>query len=251
VRTHNIEHDYYKSLARVETNIFKKYYFLNEAAKLEAYETILQHATTVAAISKNDANYFNSKYDNAVYIPAFHSNEKVTSIAGRGQFAFYHGNLAIGENNEAAFYLVNQIFKGSHVTLIIAGSKPSVELRSIVQRRHNITLLSDLTTKQIHQLIADAHVNVLPTFQPTGIKLKLLSALFNGKFCLVNTPMVENTGLEQLCTIADTPQDMREQLNRLMKSDFTEIDLALRKEILEEEFSNSKNVEKLLNVMYG
>lgn len=250
VRTHNIEHDYYKSLARVETNIFKKYYFLNEASKLEQYESILQNASSVAAISKNDSAYFDSKFGNAVYIPAFHANEKVVSQPGRGHFAFYHGNLAIGENNEAAFYLVNDVLKSSAVTLIIAGSKPSMELRNVVQKKNNVTLLSDLTTKQIHQLIFDAHVNVLPTFQPTGIKLKLLSALYNGKFCLVNTPMVENTGLEELCIISDNPQNMREQLSNLMKNDFTELDLALRKEVLEEEFNNSKNAEKLIRVIF-
>jgi len=32
VRTHNIEHEYYNNLASVERNIFKKYYFLNEAS---------------------------------------------------------------------------------------------------------------------------------------------------------------------------------------------------------------------------
>lgn len=250
VRTHNIEHDYYKSLARVETNIFKKYYFLNEASKLEQYESILNKASAVASISRNDAAHFESKFSNAEYIPAFHSNEKVTVQPGRGQFAFYHGNLAIGENNEAAFYLVNDVFKNSSVTLIIAGSKPSVELKNIVQKKNNVTLLSDLTTKQIHQLISDAHVNVLPTFQPTGIKLKLLSALYNGKFCLVNSPMVANTGLEQLCVVSDTSQNMREQLSMLMKNNFTEIDITLRKEILEEEFSNSKNADKLIRLIF-
>lgn len=251
VRTHNIEHDYYNSLARVETNIFKKYYFLNEASKLQQYESVLTKATYIAAISPNDSSYLNSKYKKAKYIPAFHSNEKVNSTTGRGQFAFYHGNLAIGENNEAAFFLVNEVFRQLPVTLIIAGSKPAVELRNAVQRRSNITLLSDLTTKQIHQLIADAHINVLPTFQPTGIKLKLLSALYNGKFCLVNTPMVANTGLEQLCVVKDTASSLKEQCLHLMKNDFNEFDLALRKDILEENFSNTRNVEKLISLVFS
>ncbi|MFM7900589.1 MAG: glycosyltransferase family 1 protein, partial [Bacteroidota bacterium] len=31
VRTHNVESDYYRSLAKVERNVFKRYYFHNEA----------------------------------------------------------------------------------------------------------------------------------------------------------------------------------------------------------------------------
>ncbi len=50
VRTHNIEHDYYTNLAKVESNIFKRYYFYNEASKLETFESVLQKAQIIAAI---------------------------------------------------------------------------------------------------------------------------------------------------------------------------------------------------------
>ncbi len=250
VRTHNIEHEYYKNLAKVETNIFKRYYFYNEASKLELYESVLKHANVLAAISPNDTTYLENKYGNAIYLPAFHAHTKLHCKTGKGSYAFYHGNLAIGENDVAAMYLVEEVFKNSPVTLIIAGSKPSIELRNAVQRKNNITLISDLTTKQINQVIADAHINILPTFQPTGIKLKLLSALYNGRFCLVNTPMIQNTGMEQLCTVCDTPQLMRENLIRLMKIEFTPFDISIRQQVLEEKFSNKINAEKLVTLIY-
>ena len=250
VRTHNIEHEYYKNLAKAESNIFKRYYFYNESSKLEIYESILSNADVIATISPNDTQYFKSKYGNAHYIPAFHSFTKVNSRIGKGAYAFYHGNLAIGENDMAALYLVQEVFKNSPVTLLIAGSKPGVNLRDAVQRKNNITLLSDLNTKQINDLVLDAHINVLPTFQPTGIKLKLLSALFSGRFALVNTPMVQNTGLEQLCTVADTPEAMREALSAMIKQEFTQIDISLREEILMENFNNKANALKLKNLIF-
>ena len=79
-------------------------------------------------------------------------------------------------------WLVNEVFSDMTLPLIIAGHRPSEELVIAVKKRNNVTLISDPTTKQIHQFSADAHVNVLPTFQPTGIKLKLLSSLYNGGF---------------------------------------------------------------------
>jgi len=250
VRTHNIEHDYYQSLARIETNIFKRYYFYNEAGKLEQFESILSKAQIIAAISRNDDTYFRNKYEHSFYIPAFHSQDQVNIIPGKGSFAFYHGNLAIGENNEAALYLVNEVFSEIDIPLIIAGSKPSRDLRLAVVKKNNVTLLSDLGTRQIHQLIKDAQVNVLPTFQPTGIKLKLLSALYNGRHTLVNNMMVENTGLESLCTIADHPEEMREKLKQLMQKEFTPSEIQNREKILNGNFSNSVNAQKLLNLIF-
>ncbi len=251
VRTHNIEHDYYLNLAKVESNIFKRYYFYNESSKLETFESVLQNARIIAAISRNDTSYFDKKYGNAFYIPAFHSNEQVNINPGKGNFAFYHGNLAIGENNEAALYLVNEVFNNLKIPLIIAGSRPTSELRSAVARKNHITLISDLTTKQIHQLINDAHINVLPTFQPTGIKLKLLSALYNGRFAVVNPMMVENTGLEVLCEVAETAAQTREKISRLMEMDFKVSDIKTREKILNENFSNSINAQKLIDLTYS
>ncbi len=250
VRTHNIEHDYYQNLAKVEANIFKKYYFFNEANKLETFEMVLQNAQIIAAISRNDTAYLDKKYGNAFYIPAFHSNEQVHINSGRGNFTFYHGNLAIGENNEAALYLVNEVYNHMKVPLIIAGSRPTSDLRNAVAKKNHITLISDLTTKQIHQLINDAHINVLPTFQPTGIKLKLLSALYNGRFAVVNPMMVENTGLEMLCEIAATPAEMRQKITALMEVDFRASDIKTREKILYENFSNSVNAQKLIDLIY-
>jgi glycosyl transferase family 1 len=250
VRTHNIEHDYYNSLAKVENNIFKRYYFYNEATKLESYEKVLTEANFIAAISKNDTNYFQEKYGNAFYLPAFHSNDHIKIQSGKGHFAFYHGNLGIGENNEAALWLVNEVFNNLNLALIIAGHRPSEELLAAVQKRNNVTLISDPTTKQIHQFIADAHVNVLPTFQPTGIKLKLLSSLYNGRFCVVNKLMVENTGVEKLCIIADSPGEMKEELQKVFKTEFRASDIKLREKVLQENFSNKKNIELLIDRLY-
>ncbi|MFM7902696.1 MAG: glycosyltransferase family 4 protein, partial [Bacteroidota bacterium] len=212
------------------------------------FEPVLAKADAIAAISRNDTLYFDKKYKNAFYIPAFHANEKVNITPGRGKFALYHGNLAVGENNEAALFLVNKVFQQSDIPLMIAGSRPSKELQSAVAKKNHITLLSDLSTRQIHQLISDAQVNILPTFQPTGIKLKLLSALYSGRFAVVNTPMVENTGLEDLCLVEDDAEGMRELVTNLMERDFTESDIALREKTLRESFSNDINVQKLINL---
>jgi hypothetical protein len=246
VRAHNIEHEYYRSLAQVESNIFKRYYYHNEAAKLEEFEGVLRRASRVAAISRNDEAWFASRYGNAFYLPAFHAYEKVQIRPGTGDFAFYHGNLAVGENNQAALFLVNRVFRDLPYKLVVAGQKPSRELQEAVARRPNTSLVPDPGHARVLQLVSDAQVNVLPTFQPTGIKLKLLTALFNGRHCLANGLMVRNTGLESECTVADAEQDFRDRLRELFDVPFEAGRIRRREEVLLAQFSNAANAEKLL-----
>lgn len=250
VRTHNIEHDYYRNLAKVESNIFKRYYFYNEAEKLSGFESVLSRAEYVAAISINDTDYFGMKYGNAFYLPAFHSNETVACKPGSGAYAFYHGNLGIGENNEAAMFLLKRVFNDLQIKLVIAGNRPSEELKEAVSANPHASLIANPSTPQIRQLMSEAHVNVLPTFQPTGIKLKLLNALFNGRFCITNGMMVDQTGVESLCIRADQPEEIKQAILSVFDRSFTQSDMEERKQVLEEKFSNQKNIRLLTEKLF-
>ncbi len=248
VRTHNVEHEYYSNLARIEKNVFKRYYFYNEAGKLLKYESSLNKATSIAAISPSDTAHFMHLFSGVHYIPAFHQHDKVNVKGGKGDFAFYHGNLAVGENNEAALYLVEKVFKDFRYRLVIAGSKPSEELKRAVKESSNVTLEDNLSHNEIQKLISEAQCNVLPTFQATGIKLKLLSALYSGRACIVNTPMVINTGLESLCSICDSPESMKEEIAVAMERHFPMEEIKRREEVLLKDFSNTENAKKLIQL---
>lgn len=245
VRTHNVEHHYYRGLAQVERNIFKRYYFTNEAAKLERFEEILAQAAGIFAISRTDALYFTGRFPQTPVwnVPAFHLNDEVRLGPEVNDFALYHGSLDVGENNHAALKLVNEVFNDLPYTLIIAGKNPSKELRQACEGKPNIHLKSKVNTADIQDLVSRARVNVLPTWQSTGIKLKLLMALFSGRHCLVNEPMVKDTGLETLCRIENTPQSMKKALHELFVQPFTEQEFVYRKRILEQSFSNAHGVE--------
>ncbi|MBK8415721.1 MAG: hypothetical protein IPL22_15200 [Bacteroidetes bacterium] len=79
----------------------------------------------------------------------------------------------------------------------------------------------------------------------------MLSALYNGRFALVNPMMVENTGLENLCDIAETPAAMRIRTQELMELDFKTADIKTREKILHENFSNSVNAQKLIDLIFS
>jgi hypothetical protein len=73
VRTHNIEHDYYKGLIQ-NAPFFKRIYFKLEALKLKRYEVILQKATALICLQKNDLEHFKKINSNSFLLPICTSN---------------------------------------------------------------------------------------------------------------------------------------------------------------------------------
>lgn len=247
VRTHNIEHQYYYHLSSAERNPIKKLYFRIEAVKLKYYEPILKKAGAVAAISKPDWKYF-KKYGKAYHVPAFHPVSKTTATPGRGIHILYHGNLQIAENNKAVTMLITSVFSQINHQVIIAGKNPSGKLQRMVADYRNIKLIANPKDETMNRLIADSHIITLFTFQDTGIKLKLLSSLYAGKFCIVNSLMVNNTGLEDLCIVRNKAEDIIEAINRYFTTDFTTQMIEDRRKILSANFSNQQNVKTLLTL---
>jgi len=249
VRTHNVEHDYYLGLAEVEKNIPKRQYYKWEASKLAKFEQVLAKADQLLTISQNDCTYFDAKYNNAILLPAFHSSTDVTSKEGLGNFALYHGNMAVGENIEAAKFLIETVFANTNHRLVIAGSNVTNDVKQLAAKYPNIETKSNVSVDTLENLIATAHVNVLPTFQPTGIKLKLLSALFKGRFCIANTEMISNTGLEETCILANNPVEWKKELDSIFNVAFNAEEIEKRKKVLEASFSNTINAQIITNLL--
>ncbi len=250
VRMHNIEWDYYNSLGKAERNFFRKFYLYSESRKLKEFEEILTHADLILAISPSDAEYLKKKFKNVHYAPAFHPFSKVKSEPGIGKYALYHGNLSVPENNQAAFYLINKVFEDIDFPLRISGKEPLASLEKEVHKKEGrFELIPNPYDEGMTRMIREAHINVLPTFQPTGIKLKLLNALFNGRYCIVNSQMVKNTGLEPLCIVADNAEEMKKKIRELIGVEFTMEIIQERERLLSEKFSNRVNAERLAGLI--
>lgn len=98
--------------------------------------------------------------------------------------------------------------------------------------------------------VAKAQINVLPTFQGTGIKLKLLNALFAGRHCIVNPLMVKNTTLEPACCISNDATEMVKAIETYWKKPFSEQDIENRKALLENSlFNNVKNGQLIVEML--
>ncbi|GAB4298887.1 MAG: hypothetical protein Kow0068_22640 [Marinilabiliales bacterium] len=249
VRTHNIEHQYYKMLQRNDNNLFKQFYFKEESKKLENFEKQLLFADHILAISRNDYDYFNKYYGKTHYIPAFHPNEDINIIQGRGKYILYHGNLSVPENIKSVIELTDNVFSKTDKKVIIAGRNPHNSILKKIKNYNNISLISNPDDNKMNELIRHAQIIILTTNQNSGIKLKLLSSLFAGRHCIVNDTLINNTGLEHLCTIKNTYSEILEAVDNLWDKKITEVTIEERRNVLMDDFSNIKNAQKIMNII--
>jgi len=248
VRTHNIEHEYYARLSESEPDLLRKWYLRAEARKLKRYEGRLSMADHLLAISRKDAKYFNNRFGNTVFIPPFHRFEEVTAIPGSGDYILFHGNLGVPENSTMVSFLLRRVFPEIGHRVVIAGKDPPPRLIRMLEERSRTELIANPDDEQIKRMISGAQVNILITGQSSGLKLKLLHALYAGRHCLANTAMVDGTGLEELCHIADEPADLVRLTNELMGKPFTEQEVGRRRKTLED-YSNRVGAEKILRLI--
>lgn len=250
VRMHNIEHDYYYHLASAETDLFKKYYYYNEAKKLKRFERVLNRASAVIAISRKDEKYFASKYRNVSFIPAFHPHTEVKSSTGQGSYVLYHGNLSVSENKNAIKFLLDEVFDDLKVPFVVAGLNPTPALKRLTADKPYVSLVANPDDEQMFKLINEAQLHLLITFQATGLKLKLLNTLYNGRFCLVNDKMLSGSTLDELCIVANDANAMKQQIKKLFKRSFSGREIQRRKTRLVQLYHNGHNVRRLIEILF-
>jgi predicted Zn-dependent peptidase len=63
--------------------------------------------------------------------------------------------------------------------------------------------------------------------------------------------MLNGTGLDDLCIIANDPASLKNELQRLFNSVFTGEEISRREKILTELYSNTSNADKLVKLVWG
>lgn len=249
LRAHNIEHDFYKGLAQSESSIFKKRFFKKEAKKLKKYEQLLKKFDGVFSISPFEQSYFLENYGNHChYIPAFHNSDIQTKLTNADNFVLYHGNVSVSDNVKAAFFLID-VYQNTEIKLIIASSFHNKALMNEIEKHINIEFVDISESSKLNSLFEKAQVHALPTFQKTGIKLKLLNTLYQGRFIIANDQMIDDTGLESLCLKANTADEYLRVTRELFQMTFTEQERKKRLGILGE-FDPIRGAKKMVDLIF-
>jgi hypothetical protein len=248
----NIEHDYYRAIRKAERNILKKCFFYIETIRFKRYQKNVSAAQLMLAISQKDTDYLRQVFPQhqIEFIPCFHGNNLVTTLTEKADFILYHGKLSVQENEKAALYLIENIFSQLLTfRCIIAGMNPSAKLLKAASRYKNIVVEVNPPLNRMNELIHTAHINLLVTFQDTGLKLKLLNSLFTGRHVVANSMMLAGSGLDSLCHIADRPEQMIHLCSTLMSEPVTEETIETRRKLLFPQFSGSYQAKRIIDLI--
>ncbi|HEV3326633.1 MAG TPA: mannosyltransferase [Puia sp.] len=252
LRLHNVEYQYYRQLYHTEKSLWKKIYYLHESNMLRHYEQRIAHRVKILAVSDKDSEQYRTEFgaNNIETLPVFLPFDEVRTREGTGCFCLYHGNLSVPENEQAVIWLLKNVFTGLELPLIISGKNPSARLTRLITQYPLTCLIPDPSEEELQDLIAKAQVNILPSFNCTGVKLKLLNALFNGRHCLVNGGMVEGSGLESICHVADGADSMRSLVQDLYTQAMRPEEIGVRKKVLAGIYNKDDNLQQLLRSIW-
>ncbi len=243
LRILNVETIYYQYLAKNEKNILKRSHYHIESLLLKKYEKRIADKAKILALSTTDQSIYSELFEakDIIYLPPFLPNAFTSSKIGCGNYCLYQGNLAVNENEKAALWLIQEIFCNLSQPLVIAGFKPSKKLINTAKQYKHISIVESPSEINMKLLIDNAQINILPSFNKTGIKFKLINALFHGRHCLVNFAGVEGSGLNDLCTIVETPTEFQQNIKLLFTQPFTQKEMQHRSTALKILYNNEQN----------
>lgn len=253
LRLHNAEFEYYHHLAAHEKHPLKKLYFSRESRLLKQYESAIARQSAIFTVSSQDTELYKKTFGagNIKFLPVFIPYTSAMGKEGNGCFCLYHGNLSINENEEAVVWLLDEVFSKIEIPFVIAGKNPSQKLEFLAHKYQHTCLVANPGDKELHDLIAKAQINILPSFNNTGVKLKLLNALYNGRHCLVNKSGVEGSSLENICHIAEGAEGFREAITELYKTPFSAEENDLRNKVLQQVYNNERNAKTIMDHFWG
>jgi glycosyltransferase involved in cell wall biosynthesis len=248
LRLHNTEYEYYRQLFRSERSLFRKLYYWHESRMLKRYEKMISNKVLVLALAEQDVELYKSAFavKSIAFLPVFVPSGELHCRPGQGCYCLYHGNLAVAENEKAALWLIQEVFNDLNLPLVIAGRKPSPRLEKMANQSPHTCLVADPSEEEMQDIIGKAQVHVIPSFNCTGTKLKLLNALFNGRHCVADEETVMHSPLKSLCHIGVDANAFKHIITEIYERPFTTEEINCRKKVLQAEYNNEQNAKKLI-----
>lgn len=247
LRLHNVEHQYFLGIAKSESNLLLKLLYYVESWKYRKYEAILDKFDTISTLSVYETAYVSERFKKAAYVSLFHGNEKVKELSGFGDYAIYNGDLRTADNRRCVRFLIDVFKEIKDYRLVIATSERQQWVEALIKGCDNITFVKVINYEHLKELLSNAHINVMMSFQESGTKLKIINGLFNSRHCLINTNMVDDARIQELCNLAATKSDFISQIGVLRAQPFT--DYTKRKAILDEVLNDKKNALSLVEII--
>lgn len=248
LRLHNIEQNYFFGLARSEKNIFKKLLFYIEARKYINYEKIHHEFDEVFTLSKFEQDYTEKKFNKGNFIPVFHGNKSFQLLSEKGKFALYHGDLRTSDNRKVVSFLI-EVFKEIDYPFVIASSTKEEWVKSKIQNFNHIKFVRLKDFDHLRELFESTHINISWSFQESGTKLKIINALFNSRFSIINKNVIDDEVISNLCVKVSDKSELINAINELKDQPFIASNEYVN--TLEYYLNNKLNAGKILEKIFS
>ncbi len=248
VRMHNIEHEYYRELAK-NASFLKRMFFRLEARKLERYNRILKRAKAVLAIKESDRSYFEKFNLSSFHIPAFFAFPQF-ELNTTKPFALFHGNLSVSENENAAIWLIKTLKSAlsEDFPLIIAGKNPGARLTQLCIGDH-VQLVANPSDSELMSLQEIAQIHVFYSEAPSGMKLKLMNVLGTNGHIICNSNMLGFEGLEKFCNVENESENFEKRFVQLKERPLPKSEYENRKSFISEHFNSKLQCEIIIKLI--
>jgi glycosyltransferase involved in cell wall biosynthesis len=191
-RSHNIEHLYMARLHRLEHNWKQRLGLAVNLAGLKRFEfSVFREARLLLDISLDDMTWWQSQgMEDLHWLPTSVDESFASRLAmpvERDIDVLYFGNLHTPNNVDAVRWLLTDIaprLVGDTTRFVIAGSKPSEDVRRLVQASPRCLLIE--SPQDMAAVVRRAKVLVNPVRSGSGVNLKSVEMLFSNA-ALVST----------------------------------------------------------------
>lgn len=248
LRLHNIEQNYFEGLAASETRFYKQKMFEIEAKKYIKYESILLQMDEIFTLSNAEQNYTLENYNKGFFVPVFHGNDTFPKLESFGKYVLYHGDLRASDNCKVVEFLI-EAFRESEYNLVIASGIKEDWVNSKIAAYQNIRFVKLKDFKHLLTLFSEAHINISWSFQESGTKLKVVNALFNSRFSIINKNVIDDELISSLCYEANTSSELLQVVDQLMQTPF--VLQENQKYVLENRLSDLKNATLILSQIFN
>jgi glycosyltransferase involved in cell wall biosynthesis len=259
LRQHNAEYRIWERLAETETSFLKKKYLSLLAARLRTFEaSVLNKFDAVVPISEEDGETFREMgCTRPIFVsPAGVDMEryKVTPGLPLPLKLFHIGSMEWMPNRQAIRWFIDEIWELVHnrhpeIKLLLAGRNMPAEFLSM--RKEGVEISGEV--ENALDFMRQGSVMIVPLLSGSGIRIKIQEAMALGKPVISTSAGAAGLKCEngRNILLADTPQEFAEAVHRLATDDQFANTLGLNgRKLIEEEYSNSAVVKKLLQ-FYG
>lgn len=253
IRLHNTEYIYYHHLALHTSSWLKKLYYEIESRLLKNFEQQFASRASIIAVAEQDITHYQQKFSSTriKHLPVFLPEWTVSGALGMGNYCLYHGDLQVASNEKAATLLLNKVFNKINIPLVIAGRNPSDKLIQLAHRNPHTCIVANPTDAEMEDMIARAHIHILPMLVPTGIQLKWLHAIFHGRHIITFSEHIQQHPLAATSYNASTVHALSSLVTQLYHQPFTREEQQGREKLLQEIFHADKQAQQLIQYIFA